>query len=176
MFKIKNVPNFASNTKKWFDILNDVKIKKEYKIYSGILLFTGCRCSEGLSVRREDFSINGNPIVRLPVLKKRVSTFRIVPIPYILYDLAMNSNFEKFNFTRRTAYRVIKRIFNCNPHALRHSFALSFLEMTKNIAKTQQVLGHSSINTTANYLLYKNVEIYDDIIKMQKIFLEEALR
>lgn len=39
------------------------------------------------------------------------------------------------------------------PHNLRHLFALTYYEVSKDIAKLADVLGHSSIETTRIYLI-----------------------
>ncbi len=44
------------------------------------------------------------------------------------------------------------------PHNLRHLFAITFYEATRNIVKLANVLGHSSIETTQIYLLTTDEE------------------
>lgn len=39
------------------------------------------------------------------------------------------------------------------PHNLRHLFAITFYQATRDIVKLADVLGHSSINTTRIYLM-----------------------
>jgi integrase/recombinase XerD len=44
---------------------------------------------------------------------------------------------------------ILKRV---HPHIMRHTFATSLLRTGADIAEVQQLLGHSSLKTTAAYL------------------------
>lgn len=52
--------------------------------------------------------------------------------------------------------RIGKRI---SPHTLRHTYATFFYRQTKDIQKLRQILGHSSISTTAIYVTLSNDEV-----------------
>ncbi len=49
-----------------------------------------------------------------------------------------------------------------HPHTLRHSFAVHFINGTGNLAKLKQLLGHSSIRGTENYLKYTVEDIREE--------------
>jgi len=52
----------------------------------------------------------------------------------------------------RAAGFVVSKENKANPHRLRHTFATSYLKANKNLREVQELLGHSSLQTTAIYL------------------------
>ena len=67
---------------------------------------------------------------------------------------------------------MIKRVFclagreDLSTHHLRHHFAFEFYSRSKKLTATQQVLGHSDINTTARYARATAMEIEETIDAM----------
>ena len=64
-----------------------------------------------------------------------------------------------FNITRQRAFQIIRKIAKeaglkkkIHPHTLRHSYAINYLMKRGNIRNLQLNLGHSNLNTTAQYL------------------------
>ncbi|MEL7121471.1 MAG: tyrosine-type recombinase/integrase [Bacteroidota bacterium] len=54
--------------------------------------------------------------------------------------------------------RIRKRV--C-PHALRHSFAVHYLNNGGNILRLQQLLGHTYLSSTLIYLKYASIRLHD---------------
>ncbi len=48
-----------------------------------------------------------------------------------------------------------------HPHVLRHTRAIELLRAGIPVTAVQQLLGHASLNTTAMYLRYSNIEIQE---------------
>lgn len=65
---------------------------------------------------------------------------------------------------RITAKAKIEK--NITPHTLRHTFATDFYRVTKDIRKTQKVLGHEDLSTT---MIYTHI-VDDDLMDSMKNF------
>lgn len=137
------------------------------KTFCMALFFTGCRISEALELtgRRVDFTEKS---IVLRTLKQRApGVFRAIPIPMglvrLLDDLVMEKetqNDRLFEFSRSTAYRMIKKVMlsagitgpQASPKGLRHSYAVACLLRGVPVTTVQIWLGHRRLKTTAIYL------------------------
>lgn len=151
-----------------------------------VLRFTGARLGEVLllddkvdiDTRTSDF--------RLPTLKRRADPppKRIVPVPpSVMTEIAAylldwpdmrgqifrldSSNFRKEFMARAKEAGILKRYqtetgqtnFFPHPHSLRHSRAIELLSAGVPVTAVQDLLGHSSLLTTVEYLKLSGQDI-----------------
>ncbi|MGZ4847998.1 MAG: tyrosine-type recombinase/integrase [Halobacteriota archaeon] len=57
--------------------------------------------------------------------------------------------------------RAADRSGRRSPHTFRHSFAINSVRHGVDIRRLQQVLGHTSMNTTAVYLQFNDKDLHD---------------
>jgi len=134
----------------------------------GLVMFTGCRISEILNLRREDVNLRrGVAIIRQ--LKKRGEARREVLIPEFLLP-ALEEHLKGLSFgerifpiARNTAYTKVKNFTGYHPHAFRHTFAIRLLSKTGNIEYVRRLLGHSNYNTLKHYLNFTVEDIKDEV-------------
>ena len=158
----KDLPKYITNEK----IEDSLKLidknswigKRDYALIL-FLYATGLRVSEALNIKKGDFEDNW---IRVTMAKG--SKQRLVPVAnraieaiddYIgsvdfFIDYIWN-NYQHKRLSRISAYKIIKKYLGCSPHTLRHSFATSLIIGGADLRVVQELLGHSSINTTQIY-------------------------
>lgn len=154
-------------------------VKREIAII--VLLYgAGLRISEALNLRVSDIGsenliITGKgdkqrQVFILPVVKKCIQVY-VKACPY----LGINNKTEYLFLGLRgkklgrtyVANRLqkIRRILNLpeilSPHAFRHSFATHLLQENVDIRSIQQLLGHSSLETTQIYTHLNDQDVFD---------------
>jgi integrase/recombinase XerD len=121
---------------------------------------TGVRITEAINIQKKDIDIFNNEIL-IKWLKNKKYTHRKIPIhttlknPLNFYISRLNQVDFIFPFSRQTAYRLVNRLGFGNPHKIRHSFAVNFLRQSDRpmaLVELRDLLGHSKINTTMEYL------------------------
>lgn len=128
-----------------------------------VLMFTGCRVSEALSLTRHMLDVE-RATLTFKTLKRRRCVFRTVPIPRDLAEalaaLPQHDDGRFWTWHRVTAWRYVKEVMQRaqidGPMAcckgLRHGFGIH--AATANVPPNliQRWMGHASPATTAIYL------------------------
>lgn len=158
----KNLPKYMSSE----EILQGLKNIDRSKVMGlrdyALILFlyaSGCRISEALNVQRSDI-VDGWLKIRFAKGEKE----RIVPLAPIavqaleMYMQAQNMgssyiwlNYKGDLLSRISAYKIVKKYLGVSPHVLRHSFASSLIIGGADLRVVQELLGHSSLETTQIY-------------------------
>lgn len=160
-------------TKEFMDYYD--KSEKAYRKKRGrywlaflFLRHTGARLNEVLSLDDNTDIDFRNSEIKLITLKQKRRTFRIVPLPAnIISEVATfiaqypqlkgrvfkgleASNFRKKFYELSQKANIPKEL--AHPHILRHTRAIDLLRAGVPVTVVQDLLGHSSLTTTAIYL------------------------
>ncbi len=143
------------------------------KLIVATLYFTGVRVSELIHIKLKDFRFKGNNVTLTVTGKGGKSREFIVPekLVEIFNELGVELAGNGWLFQSKDYYgnpkaysrntinyrlkNIAKRLGidpKVSPHWLRHSHATNALLKGSNLREIQQQLGHSSLNTTQQYL------------------------
>lgn len=124
--------------------------------------YTGCRRSELLRAKKEDFK-NGHLLIRTSKSGKP----RVVPVPKELWPtcnaLPFNLNVSKIRRNFEAAREAIG-MPDLHLHDLRHSYGTWLMERGVSPAVVRDILGHSCLSMTSQYVHSAGIDI-DEVLK-----------
>jgi integrase/recombinase XerD len=132
-----------------------------------LLLDTGLRISEALSIRREDLDLDN----MLVTVRGKGNKYRAVPFSFemrkVLFRWSQTHSFPLLfpnirgcNVNLRHLLRDFKWLqqqvgisgVRFSPHTFRHTFAVGYLRRGGNVFYLQKILGHSTLEMTNRYV------------------------
>ncbi len=190
----KNLIKLFKNGKRLFLTTDERHVLKkllyglspEIRIYFRLLYYTGCKASEALLFSPNQIVRNKSEVI-LGISGKKLQK-RIVPIPQALHfemithigTRSLSSVKPILDKSRTQAYRFGKEIFNkaniIGPQAtctgLRHSFAISCLEMSPPVplSQIQKWMGISDIRYASSYFEAFRYDEYQNINRVWEYF------
>lgn len=135
------------------------------------LWMSGNRITEALSLKRRDLDFDGF-MITIRWLKNRKFNSRNVPMhPNLrqllqLYCSNMKADDLLFDISRQRAWQLCQKYANANPHKFRHSFAVNWLKCGGSLVILSQILGHSDIKVTMEYLRIVPIEQGQELMKV----------
>ena len=79
----------------------------------------------------------------------------------------MKSEDIVFPISRQRAWKISRRYLGGSPHTVRHSFAVNWLRHGGDIVILKNILGHSKIETTMEYLKIVPIDQGKELLKVR---------
>jgi len=151
------IPHFTKD--EMLHLLSMIKAGRTGMIFQ-FLWRTGARVSECIGVKKRDLDFDNNEIT-IKWLKSRKLQFRVIPMhhtlkhPLHLFTAGQKAEEKIFPISRQRVDQLCKKHHFDHAHKFRHSYAINFLRQSKDpmaLMILKDLLGHSRINTTMQYL------------------------
>jgi len=135
------------------------------------LYASGCRISEALKAQRSDILEGWLKIRFAKGAKERVVPLAPIALQALEEYLSKQSisssyiwlNYKGNPLSRISAYKIVKKYLGVSPHVLRHSFASSLIIGGADLRVVQELLGHSSLETTQIYTHIQKQNLQDTL-------------
>ncbi len=172
----KNLPKYLSSD----EILRGISLIDRSSLLGlrdyALILFlyaSGCRISEALLAKRADLNEGWFKIRFAKGQKERVvplAPLAIEALEAYLNEASLQSeqiwlNYRGEPLSRISAFKIVKKYLGVSPHVLRHSFASALIIGGADLRVVQDLLGHSSLETTQIYTHIEQKNLADTMQK-----------
>ena len=172
----QKLPEFMSEdeVKRFLEAIENAEFKSNAnrnKLIIKIIIFTGIRVSEALSLKRKDIAEDGELYVirirgkgnkyRVVMIKRRLIEAHLdaIAINYINKEGYLFINKKGTRLTQAYVSRIVEQILfkagirkeKNGAHMLRHTFATMLYKKQKDLVLVQEALGHARLNTSRIY-------------------------
>jgi len=176
-FKLDDVPPYEDllrAVRRAYHDVNQARYRLRDLALVAVLIYTGCRLGEVLSLTRDDIDFE-NKAIRIKQGKEE--PYRVVPVQADLFWTIMERYLRRltgdqlFTITERQArnivYKFAKRYLGrkIRPHAIRHSYAIALARKVMNLEELRRLLGYADYKHVVNYLLSVSPDIVQEIEK-----------
>ena len=160
---------------------NCSEVQYQTWVYINLLISTGLRLSSSLDILVKDIDFKNNVVYVdttknnqglalslnddvIKILKKYIQLFRLSADDYLF---CKGDNTRMANHTMQcnvANYNRAHGVEKTSIHLFRHTFAKNFYIQTKDVYTLCQVLGHSNISVTEDYLKALGVSLFADTV------------
>lgn len=177
---IYQTPKFIISHNELKLILNSFNLKNFYQfkkyMWLKILFETGIRAFEFQKLNKKDIEntfirvLGKGKKERLVFITPELKKLMISDWPFEYFCTNKNGRIVTIKHLRK----LLKKIGNqfgysesksITPHMLRRSFCTNLIKKGCNLKIVQNLMGHNSISTTAKYLFFNEVEMYEEYLK-----------
>lgn len=177
---IYQTPKFIISQNELKLILNSFDLKKFYQfkkyMWLKILFETGIRAFEFQKLKKKDIE---NTFIRIVGKGKKERLVFITPElkqlmkydwPFEYFCTDKNGRIVTIKHLRKLLKKIGQQFGyseskSITPHMLRRSFCTNLIKRGCNLKIVQNLMGHNSISTTAKYLFFNEVEMYEEYLK-----------
>lgn len=151
----------------------------KHKCMIGLLYFAGLRLEELLNLKVENITFKDNSIQIIGAKNKKIRKTSLTESQLVNLNIYIGVYRPKLylfegqkneKYSERSVQIIVKQSAlragiqkNVTPHILRHSYATHLFENGVNIRCIQELLGHSSVQTTQIYKRFKDISIIKTI-------------
>lgn len=149
-----------------------------------LLWRTGGRVSEVLALRKRNIDFKEKSVT-MPTLKRPTPQVRTIPLDSETFTILVNHSRQLsddakiLEINRFKAWRLIQKAGKrvgiesvgkklLHPHTFRHSFAIHGVKEGVPLSVMQQLLGHSTVQTTIFYQKFSSSDVIEYVKKMWK--------
>jgi integrase/recombinase XerD len=172
LYDVHGRRKYLTPTERWAFLTAALDTGGEVSTFCAVLVFTGARISEVLSLTPECID-DANGTINIETLKRRTrGIIRAIPVPYKLFELldaehgyraaksdVCQANKRLWTWSRTTAWQRVKEVMRrarepehiAHPKALRHAFGAGATSESISPMLIQKWMGHARIETTQIY-------------------------
>ncbi|MFE8585959.1 tyrosine-type recombinase/integrase [Sphingomonas sp. NCPPB 2930] len=147
-------------------VISSRSFGRSVSLFCTVMAYSGCRISEVLEFRRENFDLSYGQLIVRCLKKRKKNVYRTIPLPRKLvqelsrwFQASSCPEGRLWPWSRMTGYRRICEVMekagvkgpHATPKGLRHGFGVRAMQNGVPLPLVQRWLGHADVKTTTIY-------------------------